>query len=195
MRNGSARRTGAELRRTQTGTDQRLDELASQIEMQKSKHDELMTAMRMTTDQRLDQMALQMQDMLTTIGRLVNSKIPAPHRENLPGQEPTQKPSQPTGTDSNENRQINASHGGDRLGCFECSQLGQFAKECPRKASVHLNYRGLEATSELKGSFVPADVQRQQVPKRDQLIYDSYRRSYNEWPKRDAVKDSKTLRE
>ena len=30
---GSARRTGAELRRTQTGTDQRLDELASPIEI------------------------------------------------------------------------------------------------------------------------------------------------------------------
>ena len=128
--------------KTQTGTDQRLDELASQIEMQNSRHDELMTAMRTTTDQRLDQVALQMQDMMTMIGRLGNSVIPAPHPKNLPGQEPTRRPRQPTGPDSNGNRQINASHGGDRLCCFECGQLGQFAKECPRKASFHLNYRG-----------------------------------------------------
>ena len=57
---GSARPTGAQLRRTQTGTDQRLDELASQIEMQNFRHDELMTAIRNTTNQRLDQVALQM---------------------------------------------------------------------------------------------------------------------------------------
>ena len=137
---GSARRSGAELRRTQTGTDQRLDELASQIEMQNSRHDELMVAMRTTTDQQLDQVALQMQDMMTMIGRLVNAVIPAPQSENLPGQEPTQRPWQPTGPDSNGNRQIYASHKGDRLDCFECGQLGHFAKECSRKASVHLNY-------------------------------------------------------
>ena len=62
---GSARRTG----RTQTGTDQKLNDLASQIEMQNSRNDELMTAMRTTTDQRLDQVDLQMQDMMTMIGR------------------------------------------------------------------------------------------------------------------------------
>ena len=130
------------LRRTETGTDQRLDELASQIEMQNSRHDELMTAMRTTTDQRLDQVALQMQDMMTMLSRLVNSGISAPHPENLPEQELTQRPRQPTGPDPNGNRQINASHGGDHLGCFKCGQLGHFAKECPRNASVHLNYRG-----------------------------------------------------
>ena len=81
---GSARRTGAELRRTQTDTDQRLDELASQIEMQNSRHDELMTAMRTTTDQRLYQVALQMQDTMTMIGRMVSSVNPALHPENLP---------------------------------------------------------------------------------------------------------------
>ena len=47
--------------------------------------------------------------------------------------------------------------------------------------------------SELKGSFVLADIQRLQVSKRDQLTYALSRRSHNEWPKRDAVKDSNTL--
>ena len=47
--------------------------------------------------------------------------------------------------------------------------------------------------SEFKISLFPADLQRQQLSKRDQPTYDSYRRSHNEWPKRDAVKDSNTL--
>ena len=47
--------------------------------------------------------------------------------------------------------------------------------------------------SEFKISLFPADLQRQQTSKRDQPTYDSYRRSHNEWPKRDAVKDSNTL--
>ena len=49
---------------------------------------------------------------MTMIGRLVISVIPAPHPENPPGQEPTQRPRQPTGPYSNGNRQINSSHGG-----------------------------------------------------------------------------------
>ena len=47
--------------------------------------------------------------------------------------------------------------------------------------------------SELKGSFVPAEVQRQQVSKRDQLTYDSSRGSLNECLKRDADVDGNTL--
>ena len=47
--------------------------------------------------------------------------------------------------------------------------------------------------SELKGSFVPADVQRKQVPKRDQPTHDSSRGIHNEWPKRYADVDSNTL--
>ena len=43
---GGARRAGAELRKTQTSTDQRLDELESQIEVQKLRHDELATQMK-----------------------------------------------------------------------------------------------------------------------------------------------------
>ena len=70
----------------------------------------------------MDQVALQMHDMMTMIGRLVNSLNPAPHPKNLPLQEPTQGPRQPTGPNSKENREINARHGGDSLGCFECGQ-------------------------------------------------------------------------
>ena len=69
--------------------------------------------------------------------------------------------------------------------------MSQFAKECPRKASVQLNYRGPGQGASSK-EFL-ADVQRQQVPKRDQLTYRSYRWSHSEWPKRDADVDSNTL--
>ena len=42
---GNAGRAEAELRRTQTSTGQRLDELASQIEVQNLRHDEQVTQM------------------------------------------------------------------------------------------------------------------------------------------------------
>ena len=96
----------------------------------------------MTTDRRLDQVASQMQDMMTMIGRLVNSVIPAPHSKNLLGQDPTQRHRQSTGLDSTGNRHSNANHGDGRPGCFECGQMSHFEKKCQRKASVHLNYRG-----------------------------------------------------
>ena len=121
---GDAHQIRAELTGLQTKTDQRLDQIATQmqmqgsrqselakkLEMQHSRHDELMTRMRTITDQRLDQAASQMQDMMTMIGRLINSVIPAPHPENLLGQDPTQRPRQPTGPDSTGSRQSNASN-------------------------------------------------------------------------------------
>ena len=65
-----------------------------------------------------------------------------------------------------------------------------FAKKCPRKASVHLNYRGPGAMSEFKIGFV--QIERQQASKGDQLTYGSSRGSRNEWPKPDADVDSNT---
>ena len=142
----------------QTCTDQSLDqiamqmqmqgsqqsELAKQLETQNSRHDELMTGMRMTTNQQLDQVAPQIQVMLTLIASLVNSVIPTPHPENLPGQDPSQRPRQLTGLNSTVNviRPRNASHREGRLGWFECDQMGYFAKKCPKKISIYLNYRG-----------------------------------------------------
>ena len=79
------------------------------------RHDELMTGMRATTDQRLDQVDLQMQDMITMIGRLVNSVFPSPRPEVLPGQDPTQNP---TDLKSNGNPQGSASHELGRLVFF-----------------------------------------------------------------------------
>ena len=47
--------------------------------------------------------------------------------------------------------------------------------------------------SELQVSFLPVDLQRQRASKRDQLTYGSSRGSHNEWPKRDADVNIKTL--
>ena len=146
---GDAQQIRAEVTGLQTRTDQRLDQIATQmrmqasrqselakkIEMQKSRQDDLMTGMRMTTDHRLDQVALQMQDMMTMIGRLVNSVVPSPQSENLTGQDSTQRVRQPTGPNPNGNRQSKANYEDGHLGCFECGQMGQFAKEFSRKAS------------------------------------------------------------
>ena len=158
---GDAEKIRVELTGLQTSTDQILDqiamqmqmqgsrqsELANQMEMQNSRHDELMTGMRMITDQRLEQVASQMLDMMTIIGSLVNPVVPAPHPEILPGQDQTQRT---TSLDSTGNRQSNASHVGGRLGCFECGQMVHFAQDFPRKASVHLNYRGPGQGASLK---------------------------------------------
>ena len=40
---GGARRIGAELRRIQTSTDQRLEDLATQMQLQNSRHNELLS--------------------------------------------------------------------------------------------------------------------------------------------------------
>ena len=105
----------------------------------KYRQDKLMTGMRVTTDQWLDQVASQMQEMVTMICRLVSSVVFAPHHEHLPGQDPPQRPTRPNPTG---NRPSNANRGFGRLRCFECGQMGHLAKECSRKALVHLNYRG-----------------------------------------------------
>ena len=78
-----ARRAGAELRRTQTSTDQRLDELASQIEVQKLRHDELATQMQWQTSRHID-LVTQMQSMTAMIGRFVKPVIPAPIHKKQP---------------------------------------------------------------------------------------------------------------
>ena len=80
---GDARRAGAELRRTQTSTDQRLEELTSQIEGQNSRHDELATQMQWQTSRHND-LVTQMQCMTAMIGRFVKSVIPAPTHKKQP---------------------------------------------------------------------------------------------------------------
>ena len=94
---GNARRAGAELRRTQTSTDQKLDELASQMELQSLQHDELATQMQLQFS-RLNELVgvqndllTQMQSMTAMIGRFVNSVNPAPHPQSLPRQETAQQ--------------------------------------------------------------------------------------------------------
>ena len=79
-----------------------------------------------------------MRDMIM-IGWLVIAVFLSPLPENLPEQDPTQRPRQLTGPDSNGNRQSSASFGGGRLDYFERGQMGHLAKECPRRASVHFN--------------------------------------------------------
>ena len=87
----SARRAGAELRRTQTSTDQRLDELASQTEVQNLRHNELAAQMQWQNSRHND-LVTQMKSMTAMMGRFVNSVIPAPHPQNLPRQETAKQP-------------------------------------------------------------------------------------------------------
>ena len=149
-----------------------------------------MTAIRTTTDQRLDQVALQMQDMMTMIGRLVSSEIPALHPESLPaGTNAKAQAADWSGLEWESTDQREPWRGPSRL--FRRS-VGSLCKVSEKGfGSFKLPRAG--ATSKLKGSFVPADVQRQQVSKREQLTYGSSRGSHNKWPKRDADVDSNTL--
>ena len=94
---GDAQKKRADLTVLQTRTDQRLDqiamfmhlqtqglresEMAKQIEMQNSRHDELMTGMRTTTIQRLDQVASQMQDMMIYMERVSRCTETSPRKE------------------------------------------------------------------------------------------------------------------
>ena len=136
---GSARQAGAELRKTQASTVQRLDELPSQNEV----HNELVSVQ--------NDLVTQMQSMTAMMCRLVNSVILGPHPPNIPRRETAQQPRQlfdnnQAGNDGNWHSYESTRHGAKtsatRRSCFERGQTCHFAKEFPRNTSNHLSYRG-----------------------------------------------------
>ena len=96
-----------------------------------------------TTDQRLDQVALQMQDMMTMIGRLVSSEIPALHPESLPaGTNAKAQAADWSGLEWESTDQREPWRGPSRLFRRSVGSLSKCLRKCLRKALVHLNYRG-----------------------------------------------------
>ena len=119
---GSARRAGAELRKTQASTDQRLDELPSQNEVQNLRHDELVTQMQLQNSRHNELVSVQndlvtqMQSMTAMMCRFVNSVILAPHPPSVPRRETAQQPRQlfdhnQAGNDGNWHSYASARHG------------------------------------------------------------------------------------
>ena len=164
---GEVQADGAQHLRTdftrwQKSTDQRLDQLTQQMQMQgarqnqlakhvetqNSRHDELLTQMHSQNSQ-IQNMTTQMQSMTSMMSKLVTSFSPAPQYEGLPRDEAAPKSRQSFETGGNS--QNSAENGAGRYGlrtpwtqgaCFNCGQVGHIAKGCPQRSANHLNYQG-----------------------------------------------------
>ena len=135
---GSARRARAELRRRQTSTDQRRDEVASQIEVQNLRHNAFLSVQ--------NDLVTQMQSMTAMMGRFVNSDIPAPYPQKTAEQPRHLFDHNQVENDGNWQSYGSTCYGAKKIGtqgsCFKCGQTDHSVKECPHNTSNHLNYRG-----------------------------------------------------
>ena len=123
-----------ELTRLQKHTNKRLDQmmkaqynLAKQIDVQSSGHDEVRQEMQMQESRQNDlaaQMMAQMQNLTTMIGRFVDPCNFKPESHTRRG------------------KYQQCGFANPKVGCFNCGQAGPIAKGCPRRSENHLNYQG-----------------------------------------------------
>ena len=76
---------------------------------------------------------------------------------------------------------------------FRLRSVGSLCIGVSEKGSGSFKLPSAGAISVCKIGFSPADLQRQQAPKREMPVYGPYRGSHSEWPKRDAAVGSNTL--
>ena len=127
-----------ELTRLDKHTDQRLEQmmraennLAKQIDVQSSRHDEVRLQMQESRQNDLAaQMIAQMQILTTIIGRFIDPCNSKPESYTRRGENQQRDFANPIGRQSRNNPWTQG-------GCFN-----QIAKGCPQRSANHLNYRG-----------------------------------------------------
>ena len=145
---GGAQQLRADLTSWQKNTDQRLDQIVTQVQRQGSQQNDLAKQLEIQNS-RHDDVMTQMQSNMAMMGKLVNSFTPTPNPDGRPQQETPPQSRQLF--ESGGNSQNSAANGAGRCGlknpwtqgaCFGCGQVGHIAKGCPAKSANHLNYQG-----------------------------------------------------
>ena len=145
---GGAQQLRADLTSWQKNTDQRLDQIVTQVQRQGSQQNDLAKQLKIQNS-RHDDVMTQMQSMMAMMGKLVISLTPTRNPDGRPQQETPPQSRQLF--KSGGNSQNSAANGAGRYGlknpwtqgaCFGCGQVGHIAKGCPQRSANHLNYQG-----------------------------------------------------